>query len=230
MESSFMHLITLAVLYIFSVEAYLKDSCEDSYVKSKCLQLKVLGGCLTNPGKMKHICPDTCGFCPKVCNDVYAGCKHLSHHRACYEFRHRMEKLCPATCGFCKPTTPCDEHDCPIGFRCQLDSNWQPYCECEVRCDETTMFGPVCAKNGITYTHLCDLKKDECKKLMFIPVDFFGDCNAPTVGCKDESRESEAGLCVKWKQIGACRDHVALMDIYCKRTCGYCSAYNYDPY
>ena len=78
------------------------------------------------------------------------------------------------------PTTPCDEHDCPIGFRCQLDSNWQPFCECEVRCDATTMFGPVCAKNGITYPHLCDLKKDECKKLTFIPVDFFGDCNAPT--------------------------------------------------
>ena len=73
--------------------------------------------------------------------------------------------------------TPCDNYFCPIGFRCQLKENKEPYCECNVECDADSMIGPVCAKTGKTYPHMCALKKNECSALSFIPVDFYGDCN-----------------------------------------------------
>ena len=44
-------------------------------------------------------------------------------------------------------------------------------------CQADSMVGPICAKNGKTYSHLCALKKAECKALSFIQVDFYGDCN-----------------------------------------------------
>ena len=42
------------------------ETCEDSYVKEKCNDLKSAGACLKRPLFMKHVCPATCGFCRKL--------------------------------------------------------------------------------------------------------------------------------------------------------------------
>lgn len=46
------------------------------------------------------------------------------------------------------------------------------------------------------------------------------------VGCQDANRESTAGLCAKWKDLGSCTNHISLMEVYCKRTCGFCREYD----
>jgi len=198
------------------------ETCEDSYVKEKCNDLKSLGSCLKRPLFMKHVCAATCGFCPKNCSDIYSGCKMLSTFRTCTQFRERMERYCPATCGYCRPKTPCDDYYCPLGFQCQLKENKEPYCECKVACQPDTMVGPICAKNGKTYSNMCALKKAECKARSFIQVDFYGDCNTGGSNCRDEPREAAAGLCLQWKRLGSCVNHARLMEVYCKRTCGFC--------
>eukprot|EP00112_Aurelia_sp_Birch-Aquarium-sp1_P014402 Seg3106.3 transcript_id=Seg3106.3/GoldUCD/mRNA.D3Y31 product="Follistatin-related protein 1" protein_id=Seg3106.3/GoldUCD/D3Y31 len=198
------------------------QSCEDAYIKEKCDSLKSLGRCLQYPKKMRHLCPATCGFCPKKCNDVYSGCKQLSTHKLCLEERENMIKYCPETCGYCKATTPCDDFFCPLGLRCQLRDNNTPYCECNIICKKHPRQGPVCAKNGRTYENICALKKEECKTLNFIPVNHYGKCKNRAVICADAKRESAAGLCIKWKEIGACTKHVSIMEAYCRKTCNLC--------
>ena len=42
-------------------------------------------------------------------------------------------------------------------------------------------------------------------------------------GCRDADREAIAGLCQSWAKANICALRPQIMEIYCKKTCGFCS-------
>lgn len=40
--------------------------------------------------------------------------------------------------------------------------------------------------------------------------------------CEDAKRESEKGYCKQWKEGGYCETQQKVMELYCRKTCGFC--------
>lgn len=92
-------------------------------------------------------------------------------------------------------------------------------CVCSHSCRHSIRTGPLCGTDGMTYTHLCHLRRKECYTRKFITVKHYGKCQGP---CKDAKRESTSGLCKSWASSGACLNNPDYMKEYCAATCGLC--------
>ncbi|XP_057295308.1 follistatin-like [Hydractinia symbiolongicarpus] len=114
----------------------------------------------------------------------------------------------------------CYQHRCSVGKICQV-INHKPICKCNHNCKDSEKTGPLCAKNGRTYKHLCQLKRHECQLGQYIKVEHYGNCSK-AVPCFDKERERKLGLCTEWAAFGSCEHHKELMEKYCRKTCGMC--------
>lgn len=92
-----------------------KAACED--IMGECLVWKNKNLCLSEPKKMKILCPKTCHFCDKeinLCMNYDDGCVMMAQTVACMDpaLKHAMTELCPKACSICgKPATSCEIND-----------------------------------------------------------------------------------------------------------------------
>lgn len=49
-------------------------------------------------------------------------------------------------------------------------------CVCSHSCRHSIRTGPLCGTDGMTYTHLCHLRRKECYTRKFITVKHYGKC------------------------------------------------------
>ena len=75
---------------------------------------------------------------------------------------------------------PCLGRICNYGATCQpsLDGS-TARCQCPLQCNsygDNVGGGPVCGSDGIDYVNLCEMKKRSCRRLVDIPVKYYGVC------------------------------------------------------
>ena len=77
--------------------------------------------------------------------------------------------------GFCPPDL-CEGYQCPFLADC-FSRDEKRECSCRESC-EGENFDPVCSSLGVTYSNMCELRKDACaKKNAEIKLNNKGFCN-----------------------------------------------------